>query len=235
MTITRILAVAVLFVGACTTCFAADISGFVQWNGHCADPTQLGHAKVVLDNSVASGSITRNGTFVIPDVAAGTYIVSVLSRDHVFDQLRVDVPPEPDSLPEVSPYTIGTPLNPRSPVKLPYPIKLVPRQKKSYFVPLQSFNVVQMFQNPMMLMMVFGGLMMLAMPYITKNLDPALVQEAQQNQAKFTNAIQSGDLKSGISALAGGDDARPAITTATSPQAGLSNNSIKSRGKKRRN
>jgi len=84
-------------------------------------------------------------------------------------------------------------------------------------------------------MMVFGGLMMLAMPYITKNLDPALVQEAQQNQAKFTNAIQSGDLKSGISALAGGDDARPAITTATSPQAGLSNNSIKSRGKKRRN
>jgi hypothetical protein len=82
-------------------------------------------------------------------------------------QLRVDVPPEPDSLPEVSPYTIGTPLNPRSPVKFPYPIKLVPRQKKSYFVPLQSFNVVQMFQNPMMLMMVFGGLMMLAMPYIT--------------------------------------------------------------------
>lgn len=38
---------------------------------------------------------------------------------------------------------------------------------KNYFVPPQSFNVVQMFQNPMMLIMVFGGLMMLAMPYIT--------------------------------------------------------------------
>ena len=29
------------------------------------DAAQLGHAKVVLDNSVASGSITRNGTFVM--------------------------------------------------------------------------------------------------------------------------------------------------------------------------
>lgn len=227
---TRILAVAVLFASACTTCFAAEISGFVEWNGHCADAIQLGHAKVVLDNSVASGSVSRNGTFVIPDVAAGTYLVSVVSRDHVFDKLRVDVPPELDSPPEVSPYTIGTPLNPRSPIKLPYPIKLVPRQTKSYFVPHQSFNVVQMFQNPMMLIMVFGGFMMLAMPYLTKNLDPALLQEAQQNQAKFTTALQSGDLKSGISALAGGD---AAITTATSPQAGLSNNAVK-RAKKRR-
>jgi hypothetical protein len=80
-----------------------------------------------------------------------------------------------------------------------------------------------MLQNPMMLMMIFGGLMMLAMPYITvshlldmpnfffvlrradvvyvassqKNLDPELLQEAQQNQARFKNALQSGDSKSG--------------------------------------
>ncbi|KAF8269375.1 hypothetical protein EI94DRAFT_1725564 [Lactarius quietus] len=195
---TRILTVAVLLASACTTCFAADISGFVQWKG----TVPLGHAKVVLDNSAASGSITRNGTFVIPDVGAGTYVVSVLSRDHVFDQVCTILSLFP---PEVSPYTIGTPLDPRSPIKLPYPIKLVPRLRKSYFVPLQSFNVAQMFQNPMMLMM--------------KNLDPALLQEAQQNQAKLTSALQNGDLKSGISALAGGDDIRSANTTATPPQA----------------
>ena len=82
-------------------------------------------------------------------------------------QLRIDVPPEPESPPEVRPYAVGTPLDPPSPVKLPYPIKLVPRQRRSYFVPHQSFNVVQMLQNPMMLITVFGGLMMLAMPYIT--------------------------------------------------------------------
>jgi len=133
-------------------------------------------------------------------------------------QLRVDVPPEPESPPGVHPYTVGTPLNPPSPIKLPYPIKLVPRQKKSYFVPHQSFSVVQMFQNPMMLIMVFGGLMMLAMPYIMashlsslrsgklmrsmtsspqKTMDPEVLQEAQQNQARLRNALHSGDSKSG--------------------------------------
>ena len=81
-------------------------------------------------------------------------------------QLRVDVPPEPESSPEVRPYAIGTPLNPPSPIKLPYPVKLVPRQRNSYFVPHQSFSIMLMFQNPMMLIMVFGGAMMLAMPYI---------------------------------------------------------------------
>jgi ER membrane protein complex subunit 7 len=81
-------------------------------------------------------------------------------------QLRVDVPPEPESSPEVRPYAIGTPLNPPSPIKLPYPVKLVPRQRNSYFVPHQSFSVMLILQNPMMLIMVFGGVMMLAMPYI---------------------------------------------------------------------
>lgn len=64
------------------------------------------------------------------------------------------------------PYTVGTPLNPPSPIKLPYPVKLVPRQRKSYFIPHQSFSIMVMLQNPMMLITVFGGLMMLAMPYV---------------------------------------------------------------------
>ncbi|KAI0274700.1 hypothetical protein BC834DRAFT_5808 [Gloeopeniophorella convolvens] len=230
---TRLLTVALLLASSFLSTSAGELSGFVQWNEHCEDISQLGHAKVVLDNSIAFGSIARDGRFVIPEVDAGTYLVSVVSHDHVFDQIRVDVPPEPELPPEVRPYAVGTPLNPRSPVKLPYPIKLVPRHKKNYFVPHQSFNVMQMFQNPMMLIMVFGGLMMLAMPYIT-NLDPELVQEAQQNQAKFAKALQGGDLKSGLTALAGGDDGRPAITTGTSSQANSANAGAKSRAKKRR-
>ncbi|KAI0304832.1 hypothetical protein BC826DRAFT_1100608 [Russula brevipes] len=230
---TRLVTIVVLVVSVCTAVLSADLSGFVQWNEHCADSLQLGHAKVVLDNSIASGTVTRDGGFLIPDVAEGTYILSVLSRDHVFDKLRVDVPPEPDSPPEIRPYTVGTPLNPPSPIKLPHPIKLVPRERKSYFVPHQSFDVVQMFQNPMMLITVFGGLMMLAMPYIMKNMDPEVLQEAQQNQARLRNALQSGDPKSGLPPLAGSGETRSAVTTATSSQGGP-NNAVKNRAKKRR-
>jgi len=206
---------------------STELSGFVQWNEHCADSLQLGQAKVVLDNSIASGSITRDGRFVIPDVEAGTYILSVMSRDHFFDKLRVDVPPDPKSPPEIRAYTVGSPLNPPSPVELRYPIKLVPRQGKDYFVPHQSFNVLQILQNPMMLMMVFGGAMMLAMPYIMKTMDPEVLQEAQKSQAKI-GALRNGDLS-----LRRNDDKRPAVTTATASQVGSPQNA-KHRGKKRR-
>jgi hypothetical protein len=212
---------------------SAELSGFVQWNEHCSDSLRLGHAKVVLDNSIASGSITRDGGFVIADVTAGTYILSVVSHDHVFDKFRVDVPPQPESPPEVRPYTVGTPLNPPSPIKLPYPIKLVPRQKKSYFIPHQTFDIMLMLQNPMMLITVFGGLMMLAMPYVMKNLDPEVLQEAQQNQARLQKALQSGDLKSGLPPVIGNGDNRSAVATATPSPSG-SNNVVKNRGKKRR-
>ena len=67
---------------------------------------------------------------------------------------------------EVRLYVPGTPLNPPSPVILPYPIALIPREKSVYFVPPETFNLVAMMSNPMMLLMVVGGGMMLVMPYL---------------------------------------------------------------------
>ena len=83
----------------------------------------------------------------------------------LFLQLRLDVT---NSTLEVlvRPYVPGTPLNPPSPVLLPYPVVLIPREKSVYFVPPETFNLVTMMSNPMMLLMVLGGGMMLAMPYL---------------------------------------------------------------------
>jgi hypothetical protein len=80
-------------------------------------------------------------------------------------QLRLEVDSS-DSVPEVRPYVLGTPFNPVSPIFLPYPITLTPRSKHAYFVPRESFNVVGIFQNPMMMLMVFTGVLVFAMPYI---------------------------------------------------------------------
>ena len=117
-----------------------------------------------------------------PDVPTGVYLLSVISPDYSFDQvgitnvyhvmcghhssqLRIDVL-DSETKPEVRPYVAGTPLNPPSTILLSYPIKLVPRQKHVYFMPPESFNLMAMFSNPMMLIMVFGGIMVFAMPYI---------------------------------------------------------------------
>ena len=116
-----------------------------------------------------------------PDVPDGTYVLSLISHDYFFDQVRfylydralAHIPPffklrldVKNSISEVRPYVPGTPLNPPSSVLLPYPIVLIPREKSVYFVPPETFNLVTMMSNPMMLLMVLGGGMMLAMPYL---------------------------------------------------------------------
>lgn len=118
------------------------------------------------------------------DVQPGEYLLSVQSHNYTFDQvstplfapwrtfcrpqrtqLRVDVTLN-DTEPTIHPFIIGTPFNPVSSITIPYPITLTPRSKNAWFVPREGFNLVGMFQNPMMLIMVFTGVMMFAMPYI---------------------------------------------------------------------
>jgi len=61
----------------------------------------------------------------------------------------------------------------------------------------------------MMLIMVFTGVMMFAMPYIMKNMDPEMLEEMKGRQAKMASiqsSMQSGDITSSISALLAGDE-----------------------------
>ncbi|KAI0936255.1 hypothetical protein AcW1_000539 [Taiwanofungus camphoratus] len=186
---------------ACYSTLAADLRGRVQWNELCQGLGDLGHAKVVLDNGKLYGGVTRDGGFVISDVPAGTYILSVIAHDYVFDKLQVDVF-ETESSPEVRPYFPGTPLYPKTAITLPYPIVLSARQKNDYFIPRQSFNLLGMFKgNPMMLMMLGMGALVLLMPSLMKNMDPEMLQDMRQRQARINtlqSSLQTGDLSTGL-------------------------------------
>ncbi|KIN98876.1 hypothetical protein M404DRAFT_825808 [Pisolithus tinctorius Marx 270] len=141
----------------------------------------------------------RSGNFSIPDVHPGVYVLSVLSHDYTFEQFRVDVS-DASSIPEVKSYIFGAPLLSPSAVTLPYPIILSPRSKNSYFKPHESFSLLGMFRNPMMMLMLVTAGMLLAMPYIMKNLDPRSLEEIKNRRemvASIRNSVQGGDLKSG--------------------------------------
>ncbi|KAJ7900037.1 hypothetical protein B0H14DRAFT_2672002 [Mycena olivaceomarginata] len=163
-----------------------------------------------------------------PDVPAGTYILSVVSHDHAFDHLRIDVL---ESTFEVRPYSVGTPLNPASSIVLPQ-ISLIARAKHVYFVPVDSFNLVAMFQNPMMLMLLFGGVMVIAMPYLMKNMDPETMKDFKDQQAKLSqmqSAMASGDLKGGFSALIADDPPSAKALPASPAGSKKGNNNSKKR------
>ncbi|KAF8203043.1 hypothetical protein BJ912DRAFT_920251 [Pholiota molesta] len=185
-----------------------DVTGKIAWNDVCPNATTLRQAKASLDNGILSSGIMRDGSFIIPHVPDGTHVLSIISHDYYFDQLRIDVNNSEPSV-EVRPFLPGTPLNPPSTLLLPYPIVLTPRERYVYFVPPERFNLAGMLSNPMMLLMVGGAGMMLAMPYLIKNLDPEALEEFKEQQAKLggiQNALQSGDIKSGLSAIMAGNE-----------------------------
>ncbi|KAF9443708.1 hypothetical protein P691DRAFT_841061, partial [Macrolepiota fuliginosa MF-IS2] len=150
---------------------ALDLNGQIIWNDVCPGATTLGHAKVVLDNGRLSGGVMGDGGFTIPNVPTGAYLLSVISHDHSFDHLRVDVTNETVN---AYPYTLGTPFNPPSTVSLPYPLKLTPKEKLDFFVPPQSFNLYSLLTNPMVLFAV-GGLVLFA---VNSLVDVQALQEA---------------------------------------------------------
>ncbi|EKM60981.1 uncharacterized protein PHACADRAFT_180137 [Phanerochaete carnosa HHB-10118-sp] len=213
--------------------FGLNLQGRVQWNEHCSGADELGQAKAVLDNGYRHGSITQDGTFTIPEVPPGIYILSIISHDHVFDKLRVDVL-ETDTLPEVHPYVPGTPLSSSTTVTLPYPIRLSAAQRLNYYAERQGFNLLGMLNNPMMMMMLVGGGLVFAMPYIMKSLDPEALQTLEKRQAKMStiqSSLHSGDLKSGLSALMQmGDEDATAATGKSQTESKPSGSGLKQRG-----
>ncbi|KAI0824240.1 hypothetical protein BC628DRAFT_1323366 [Trametes gibbosa] len=219
---------------SCISALALDFKGRVQWNQQCRSLKELGQAKVLLDDGKLRGSVTRDGSFVIPGVPAGTYILSVLAHDHYFEQAHVF---EGDSLPEVRPYFPGTPLSPAAPATLSYPVVLSARGRHDYFVPRESFNVLAMFKNPMMMMMLGAGVLVLLLPTLMKNMDPEVMEDFKERHAKMTNiqsSLQSGDIASGFSQLLNGGGEEPKAV-ASGPSKGASSAGAKQRsGKNKR-
>ncbi|KZV92092.1 hypothetical protein EXIGLDRAFT_769281 [Exidia glandulosa HHB12029] len=192
---------------------AVDIRGLFQLNDVCNTVHDVQDAKVQLDGGLRSALIRRTGEFIIPEVDPGLYILSVDSQHFVFDQFLVDiVMNDTKPLVFVHPYMPGTPLLPKANVTLAHPMTLLARRRNIYFVPRESFNVVGMFNNPMMLLMIGTGVMMFAMPMIMNSMDPQALADAKQMQAKIfsvQNAATSGDIAGAFKQIAG-DSSTPA-------------------------
>ncbi|QRV75893.1 transmembrane protein [Ceratobasidium sp. AG-Ba] len=172
----------VLIVFDCRTgAWAGDVVGRIEWNDVCPGIAELKpHTVVVLDGGMYSAGVRRSGEFVFEDVSDGAYVLSVLAPDHVFDVIRIDVE---NTTVTARPHVLGTPfeLSINSPT-LTYPLTLTARGKNSYFVPREGFNVAGMFQNPMMMMMVITGVMVLFMPKLMESMGDEMKQEIEEKR-----------------------------------------------------
>jgi len=134
------------------TCFFAllvdglDLNGAIQWNDICRGYRDIQGARVILDNGRWSGSVRRDGGFTISDVDSGVFVLSVISHDFLFDQLRVDVSNAEHNV-SVYAFVPGTPFTAAVVASIEHPIVLSARARNAYFVEREAFNPLAMFQS----------------------------------------------------------------------------------------
>mmetsp|Transcript_23375 Transcript_23375/g.70138 ORF Transcript_23375/g.70138 Transcript_23375/m.70138 type:complete len:223 (-) Transcript_23375:41-709(-) len=114
-------------------------------------------------------ALTRpDGRFTFHDVPPGVYLLDVLSLDYVFSQIKLNLPATAGEQPRCLEYVYpGAAKKPH-----PYPVELTPHLKAQYFEERESPGLHTLFANPMLLMMLFTGGLVMFMPKLMDGLDP---------------------------------------------------------------
>jgi len=209
----------------------ASITGRIELNDVLSDPSQLEIDARVMLNGGAAGStyLLSDGSFVLPHIQPGEYIITIYSHLFHFPSYYLLLPSSEE--PQITIYnpSLEAPAQPIHPsLLLPLPLRVRARAPMKYFEDPKTFNLLGMlWGNPMMLLMIGGGAMVFVMPKLMAMMDPESLKEMQENQAEINKNManmQNIDFTSGLSKfLAGGAEEKgPTIekgTTATGRKA----------------
>ena len=152
---------------------AANVDGRIHL------PRELGilePTKVVLNQGDYTAFSRFDGSFRFHDVPAGIYVVSVLSTEYHFGDIKIDVRNDG----RIRALLYAYPGAPKAPTAYPLVFRLQAQYK--YFVPRPELNMLSIFKHPMILMMVPMMLMMFCLPKMMENMDP---EEMKQMKAKM--------------------------------------------------
>lgn len=137
--------------------------------------------EIVLNGGEYRTYTRPDGAFTFHDVAPGVYLLDVLSIDYVFSQVKLNLPAALDQTIRCLEYRYpGAAKQPMN-----YPLELVPHVKQAYFEVREQPGLHTLFRNPMMLMMLFTGVVVLLMPKMMDNMDP---EEMKKMQEQMGNA-----------------------------------------------
>lgn len=95
-------------------------------------------------------------------------------------QLLITIPAGDDAT-HVQAFIPGKQALPTSTASLDFPLKVSATYEQMYYVPPAGMNILQMLKSPMVLMMLFSGVMAFAVPKMTVSTSlPSLPQASRQ-------------------------------------------------------
>ena len=123
--------------------------------------------------------LTRvDGSFVVQGVKAGVYSLEVVQPAYHFSDYKLDVAVDTGTVRALEYKFPGAPKE-----QIAYPLVLTPLAPKAYFEKRPTVGVSSLLKNPMVLMMLFTGLIVVVMPKMMANIDPEEMKKMQEEYA----------------------------------------------------
>jgi hypothetical protein len=128
--------------------------------------------------------VNSDGSFEIYDLTPGTHYIDVFSIHYTFPQIRVDISSKSPHyarayrlIPHATNMQTLEDLNYiKEPISLSPQLRLSPLSRTEYFERRESFNVLSLLKNPMVLMFLFA----IGSTYLFQMIDPKTLKEAQE-------------------------------------------------------
>lgn len=140
----------------------------------------LTDTKVYLKGGCFIGFLRENGSFIINKVPPGSYIVEVVSSNYVYEPVRVDINTKGKFRARRINYMQSSQITP-----LPYPLKLKALGPARYFQIREQWRLIDLFCNPMVLMMVLPLACIMLLPHIMNDSVAKKDMEQLQDLTKY--------------------------------------------------
>ena len=141
------------------------------------DDRWMSETIVVVDGGKYRGFLKSNGGFIISRVPPGSYLVEVISPNHVFEPARVDISSKSG---KIRARKVNL-LKPSQVLHLPYPLRFKAERQAEFFEKRESWSMLSMLKNPMLLLLVAPVLLMVLVPKLMKSVDPEYQKEMQDS------------------------------------------------------
>jgi hypothetical protein len=144
--------------------------------------------KITLNNAEFTTYSRTDGTFTIYNVPPGIHQLDIQSTNYHFGQIKIQLLEDSMDVPKCLEYAYPGAVKQFT----KYPLVLYPFAKYQYFVQRRGFSLFSLLKNPMVLMMLFGGVMTFVMPKMMEGLDPeekAAMRKQMENQKDPTKML----------------------------------------------
>jgi hypothetical protein len=142
--------------------------------------------KISLNNAEYTTYSRADGSFTIFNVPPGVHQLDVLSTTHLFGQVKIQLLEDSMDAPKCLEYAYPGAIK----LAIKYPLVLIPHATYDYFEPERGFSILGLLKNPMVLMMLVGGGLMLGMPKLMEGMDPEEKELMRKQMKAQTNPTE---------------------------------------------